>query len=77
VLVGQTTPRMAAAFNAIGFDNYTLGGSNMPEIVKQAERLAKPGDVVVLSPAAPSFDMFKNFQDRGEQFEAAVKALTA
>jgi UDP-N-acetylmuramoylalanine--D-glutamate ligase len=77
VLVGQTTQRMAAAFNAIGFDKYTLGGTRMPEIVAQAQRLAKPGDVVVLSPAAPSFDMFTNFQDRGLQFEAAVKALKA
>jgi len=75
VLVGQNTQRLAAAFNAIGFDRYTLGGSSMPEIVAQARRLAAPGDVVLLSPASPSFDMFRNFADRGEQFDAAVRAL--
>ncbi len=48
------------------------GARNMTEIVAQAKRLAKPGDVVVLSPAAASFDMFSNYKDRGEQFKREV-----
>ncbi len=47
----------------------------MPEIVSAAHQLATAGDVVVLSPACASFDMFKNYQDRGQQFKQQVQAL--
>jgi UDP-N-acetylmuramoylalanine--D-glutamate ligase len=36
---------------------------------------ARPGEVVLLSPACASFDMFQNFEHRGEVFKAAVRAL--
>lgn len=51
------------------------GARNMAEVVKAASGVAKSGDVVILSPACASFDMFKNYKDRGDQFAAAVKAL--
>lgn len=49
--------------------------SSMKEAVAAAFTNAQPGDVVLLAPACASFGMFKNYQDRGDQFKAAVKAL--
>lgn len=48
---------------------------SMPTVVEAAANQAQPGDVVILSPAAASFDMFKSYNDRGEQFVAAVDNL--
>lgn len=45
------------------------------EAVKQAYALSSKGDIVLLSPACASFDLFKNYEDRGEQFKKAVKEL--
>lgn len=46
---------------------------NLQQAVRQALELALPGDIVLLSPACASFDQFKNYQDRGEQFALEVK----
>jgi UDP-N-acetylmuramoylalanine--D-glutamate ligase len=75
LLIGEQAGRIQAAFDSIGFTNYTAGGKNIAEIVAAARSCAKPGDVILLSPACASFDMFKNYQDRGEQFKRAVTAL--
>jgi UDP-N-acetylmuramoylalanine--D-glutamate ligase len=45
------------------------------EAVKKAYELSAKGDVVLLSPACASFDLFKNYEDRGDQFKKAVKEL--
>ena len=51
----------------------TLGSVSMTEVVAAARQQAKPGDVVILSPAAASFDQYRSYADRGEQFIAAVQ----
>lgn len=49
--------------------------SNMEDAVKMAQRLTEKGDTVLLSPACASFDLFKNYEDRGNQFKQAVRNL--
>ena len=50
---------------------------SMAEAVQRAAALAHPGDIVLLSPCCASFDLFKNYEDRGRQFAAAAQALPA
>ena len=45
------------------------------EAVKIAYNIAEAGENVLLSPACASFDLFKNYEDRGHQFKTAVRAL--
>lgn len=45
------------------------------EVVKEAHSIAEAGDIVLLSPASTSFDMFKNFEERGNKFKELVKSL--
>lgn len=53
----------------------SLGKKSMSAIVQKAHELAGPGSAVILSPAASSFDMFQNYQERGDQFVQAVSQL--
>ena len=48
---------------------------SMDECLTHAQELAQSGDVVLLSPACASFDLFKNYEDRGEQFKNKVLAI--
>ena len=48
---------------------------NMDDAVKMAQRLTEKGDTVLLSPACASFDLFENYEDRGNQFKKAVRNL--
>jgi len=49
--------------------------TSMEDAVKMAQRLSEKGDTVLLSPACASFDLFENYEDRGNQFKQAVKHL--
>lgn len=76
VIIGASGDRLEAMLAAAGFDNYVrLDGGDMPEIIDLARSQAREGDAIVLSPGFASFDMFKNFEDRGRQFNEAVNTL--
>jgi UDP-N-acetylmuramoylalanine--D-glutamate ligase len=53
----------------------TPAGTDFAEVLNLARRLAQPGDAVLLSPACSSYDMFKDYEDRGAQFRTAVEAM--
>jgi len=57
--------------------NSAIKVTTLSEAVYQAKQLAKPGDMVLLSPACASIDMFKNYMARGDQFIADVSAIKA
>lgn len=74
LLIGEAREKMARAFNSIT-DVEIL--DTMDEAVNKAASLAAPGDVVLLSPACASFDMFQSYADRGNYFKKSVFKLKA
>lgn len=71
ILMGQDAPLIAAAVEHSVPIDYA---SSLEQAVSLAQRHAQPGDAVVLAPACASFDMFNNFEHRGELFMAAVRS---
>ena len=79
ILTGATAPKIEAA--VLAAPNYAPGSpeilheEDFYEAVRLASRVAKPGDVVILSPAGPAFDKFKNFAVRGKEYKRTVMDL--
>ncbi len=79
ILIGQTSGKI---FDAVKLElekeNKEIDihmCESLEETIKLAKKVAKPGQVVLFSPASASFDMFKNFADRGNQFKELVKKI--
>ncbi|MCB1660047.1 MAG: UDP-N-acetylmuramoyl-L-alanine--D-glutamate ligase, partial [Pseudomonadales bacterium] len=73
ILLGEDASKIDEAVTAPISKIYV---QSLAVAVEQAAQLAKEGDAVLLSPACASFDMFKHYEDRGEQFVALVKSIT-
>lgn len=74
--IGEEWPRIRASIPDIPHGiQYIENCTNMQDVVQEASSIAEPGDVVVLSPACASFDMFKDYKDRGDQFKLRVEKL--
>ena len=75
VCLGVDNAKIHAAFEEmVGSDNIT-DALSAEEAVRKSAKFAAPGDVVLLSPCCASFDLFKNYEDRGAQFKEAVRKL--
>lgn len=81
VLIGQTAPKIEKALldeidkTGNGKDITIIKCGSLKEAVEKAYNCANAGDIITLSPASASFDMFKNFEERGKQFKEFVNAL--
>jgi UDP-N-acetylmuramoylalanine--D-glutamate ligase len=74
VLIGEAADAIATA---VGDVVPVVRASSMDHAVREAARLAQPGDAVLLSPACSSFDMFRDYKERGDAFVRAVHALAS
>ncbi|TNE80116.1 MAG: UDP-N-acetylmuramoyl-L-alanine--D-glutamate ligase [Gammaproteobacteria bacterium] len=72
VLIGEDAPAIDRAVNG---NVDTVHATGLAAAVAAASQIASTGDIVLLSPACASFDMFQGFEDRGRQFVAAVEAM--
>ncbi|MEH6529432.1 MAG: UDP-N-acetylmuramoyl-L-alanine--D-glutamate ligase [Porticoccus sp.] len=72
VLMGEDAPTIS---DAVGGRVPTVFATNLQSAVEAAQQVVEAGDVVLLSPACASFDMFSSFEDRGEQFAKVVEGL--
>ncbi|MDF2445004.1 MAG: UDP-N-acetylmuramoyl-L-alanine--D-glutamate ligase [Moraxellaceae bacterium] len=70
VLIGEDGPKIEAA---VADAVQKVRATTLRDAIEKSRALAADGDAVVLSPACASFDMFKNYEDRGQQFVATVK----
>ena len=73
VCMGVDNHKFHESFDGVVPEIVEAGSAH--EAVQLASRLAKKGDVVLLSPCCASFDLFRNYEDRGEQFKAEVRKL--
>ena len=74
MLLGEAAGRFEQALRNGGFDAILRAGS-LEEAVETARTAAEPGEVVLLSPACASFDMFESFEERGNLFKELVQKL--
>jgi UDP-N-acetylmuramoylalanine--D-glutamate ligase len=74
LLLGDTAETIKKTAESMGFMNSVILG-NMKKCVNEAFKLAKSGDTVLLSPACASWDMYGNFEERGEDFKNCVREL--
>lgn len=73
ICLGVDNTKLHEEFGGMVDEIYDAGSAK--EAVEMAYKTAKPGETVLLSPACASFDLFKNYEDRGKQFKEAVASL--
>ena len=84
IFMGTDNSKLQSHFEAIGYVDAStqqhssrqfISTGSIQQAVQAAYQYARTGDTVLLSPCCASFDLFKNYEDRGEQFTKAVRLL--
>ena len=75
ILIGLEGKRIGEALNHVGYSGVVSDQPTLIEAVGEAKKIAKIGDIVIFSPACASFDMFKDYKQRGAKFAEAVNNL--
>ena len=75
VTMGATGGKIRDVLEKAHFDGTVLTASDMHDAVRKAKSVASDGDTVILSPASASFDLFKNFEERGDVFIEEIAKL--
>jgi len=75
VLLGETEHMIAEEAKSVGIENIFLCGKDFEAAVRKASSLAEAGDIVLLSPACASWDMFKSYEVRGRLFKDIVNSF--
>jgi UDP-N-acetylmuramoylalanine--D-glutamate ligase len=72
ILIGEMAESIKRSWSSVVESEIA---NSLAEAVERAHAIAKPGEIVIFSPGTSSFDMFKSYADRGDQFRALVRAL--
>ncbi len=75
ILLGETKHQIAEGARTHGLGDCVMLVENMAEAVRQARAAAEPGDIVLLSPASASWDMYPSYEVRGDEFRSLVNEL--
>ncbi len=75
ILIGKAAGRFSEVLHASNYLHVTFA-KTLLESLQTAMAFSEPGDIILLSPACASFDMFRNYEDRGDQFRTLVHELT-
>jgi len=75
IVIGEIAPKIKAVFDKNNYTNYTIIAGPMSDIIEAARQNATDGNIILLSPGTSSYDMFKSYKDRGEQFKQVVNLL--
>jgi UDP-N-acetylmuramoylalanine--D-glutamate ligase len=76
VLFGELAPRLEALLAAQAVPPLVTRVQTLADAVRAARRVARPGDVVLLAPGGTSYDAYRDFEERGEEFRDLVAAFT-
>ena len=75
ILIGEVKNKIAKQCDELGFKNYYVCEDDLELAIKKAIEFGESGDYVLLSPACASWDMFKNFEERGDMFKKIINKM--
>jgi len=77
ILIGAEKDKIRQSLDKANYSDYVEASGDINDVVVESKNQTEKGDVVIFSPACASFDMFKNYKDRGKKFRNAVLQLSS